>query len=66
MAVERSGLWAPEVSQYLYRRVFKFYYLFKVDRPSIFVGTPSIFESLILIKLIFTVKPIITHVLHIG
>ena len=39
---------------------------FKVARPSIFVGTPSIFESLILKEIDLYCKSIITHVLHID
>ena len=35
----------------------------KVVRPSIFVGTPSVFESLILKQIDFYCKNIITHVL---
>ena len=42
------------------------YFPFKVARPSIFVGTPSFFESLILKQIDRYCKNIITHVLHID
>ena len=42
------------------------YFPFKVARPSIFVGTPSFFESLILKQIDRYRKNIITHVLHID
>ena len=38
----------------------------KVARPSVFVGTPSIFESLRLKQIYLYCKTIITHVLHID
>ena len=38
----------------------------KVARPSIFVATPSIFESLILQQIDPFFKSIITHALHID
>ena len=37
---------------------------FKVARPSIFIGTPSIFESLILKQIDLYCKIIMTHGLH--
>ena len=40
--------------------------MFKVTRPSILIGTPSIFESLILKRIDLYCKPVITHVLHID
>ena len=40
--------------------------LFKVTRPSIFVGTPSIFESLIPKQLDIYCKCITTHGSHID
>ena len=40
--------------------------LFKVARPSIFVGTPSIFQSLILKKFDLCCKKITTDLLHID
>ena len=40
--------------------------LLKVARPSISVGTPSIFESLRLKQIYIYCKTIITHVLHID
>ena len=41
------------------------YVRFKVARSSIFVGTPSIFESLTLKQICFYWKIIITNVLHV-
>ena len=38
----------------------------KVARPSIFVATPSIFESLILQQISLCFKSVITHALHID
>ena len=38
----------------------------KVARPSIFVGTPSTFESLILKQIYLHCKTIITYLLHID
>ena len=38
----------------------------KVARPSIFVGTPSTFESLILKQIYLHCKTIITRILHID
>ena len=42
------------------------YFPFKVARPSIFVGTPSIFESPILKQIDRYCKNTMTHVLHID
>ena len=39
---------------------------FKVARPSIFIGTPSIFESLILKQIDLYCKTIMTHGLHLD
>ena len=39
---------------------------FKVARPSIFIGTPSIFESLILKQIDLYCKTIMTHELHLD